>query len=77
MRPLAETGNEAIGSMGDGRRLAGLQKVYELAVMGHNYNPLHRQARQGYAEVTNPANDPIREGLYMNTGVTLSRSLPR
>ena len=53
LRPMAETGKEAIGSMGDDT---------PLAVLSDKYRPLSHYFRQKFSQVTNPPIDPLREG---------------
>jgi len=55
--PMAEKGEEAIGSMGNDA---------PLAVLSHQAKPLYDYFRQMFAQVTNPAIDPIREQLVMS-----------
>ncbi|GAB2896494.1 glutamate synthase-related protein [Uliginosibacterium flavum] len=58
MTPMAATGEEAIGSMGNDS---------PLAVMSSKNKPLYNYFRQLFAQVTNPPIDPIREALVMST----------
>ena len=60
--PMAETGEEAVGSMGDDTPLAVLSARPQL---------LFSYFRQQFAQVTNPAIDPLRERLVMSLGVCL------
>ena len=60
--PMAETGEEAIGSMGNDTPLAVLSERPQL---------LFSYFRQLFAQVTNPAIDPIREQLVMSLGIFL------
>jgi len=62
LAPMAETGEEAIGSMGNDTPLAVLSDRPQL---------LFAYFRQLFAQVTNPAIDPIREQLVMSLGVFL------
>ncbi len=55
--PMAATGEEAIGSMGNDAALA---------VLSDQAKPLYDYFRQTFAQVTNPAIDPIREYLVMS-----------
>ncbi|MEL7232253.1 MAG: glutamate synthase central domain-containing protein, partial [Pseudomonadota bacterium] len=55
--PMAETGKEAIGSMGDDS---------PVAVLSHNYRPLSHFFRQNFSQVTNPPVDPLREDRVMS-----------
>ena len=62
LAPMAETGAEAVGSMGNDAPLAVLSERPQL---------LFAYFRQLFAQVTNPAIDPIREQLVMSLGMTL------
>ena len=62
LAPMAETGEEAVGSMGNDAPLAVLSDQPQL---------LFAYFRQLFAQVTNPAIDPIREQLVMSLGVFL------
>ncbi|MEP7000952.1 MAG: glutamate synthase central domain-containing protein, partial [bacterium] len=62
LAPMAETGEEAVGSMGNDTPLAVLSERPQL---------LFAYFRQLFAQVTNPAIDPIREQLVMSLGVFL------
>ncbi|RLA61879.1 MAG: glutamate synthase large subunit [Gammaproteobacteria bacterium] len=57
LRPLAESGNEAVGSMGDDTPMAVLSR-YERS--------LYDYFRQKFAQVTNPPIDPLRETIVMS-----------
>ena len=57
LKVLAETEAEATGSMGDDTPMA--------AMSGH-VRPLFDRFRQGFAQVTNPPIDPLRERLVMS-----------
>ncbi len=57
LKPMAQTGQEAIGSMGIDTALAVLSQRPRL---------LYDYLKQGFAQVTNPAIDPIREELVMS-----------
>jgi glutamate synthase (NADPH/NADH) large chain len=57
IKPMALTGQEAVGSMGIDAALAVLSKRSRL---------LYDYFKQGFAQVTNPAIDPIREELVMS-----------
>ncbi len=57
LRPMAETGKEAIGSMGDDT---------PIAVLSENYRPLSHFFRQNFSQVTNPPIDPLREDGVMS-----------
>jgi glutamate synthase (NADPH/NADH) large chain/glutamate synthase (ferredoxin) len=58
--PMAQKGEEAIGSMGDDA---------PLAVFSRRPRLLYHYFRQLFAQVTNPPIDPIREKLVMSTNV--------
>jgi len=55
--PMAETGEEPVGSMG---------ADIPLAVLSDRAVPLYRYFKQQFAQVTNPPIDPIREDLVMS-----------
>ena len=55
--PMAQNGEEAIGSMGNDA---------PLAVLSHRPKPLYNYFRQSFAQVTNPPVDPIREEIIMS-----------
>ncbi|WP_019960811.1 glutamate synthase large subunit [Woodsholea maritima] len=57
LAPMAETGKEAIGSMGDDS---------PLAVLSTRHRPLYHYFRQNFSQVTNPPIDPLREGRVMS-----------
>ena len=57
LKPMAETGLEAIGSMGIDAALA---------ILSDRPRMLYDYFKQGFAQVTNPAIDPIREELVMS-----------
>ena len=57
LKTLAETGAEATGSMGDDT---------PIAVMSQQSRSLYDYFRQGFAQVTNPPIDPLRERLVMS-----------
>ncbi len=57
LRPLAETEQEAVGSMGDDVPMA--------ALSGH-IRPLYDRFRQAFAQVTNPPIDSLREDCVMS-----------
>lgn len=57
LRPLAEAGQEAVGSMGDDT---------PMAVLSHRQRPLYDFFRQQFAQVTNPPIDPLREAIVMS-----------
>src|SRR5439155_23298045 len=62
LAPMAATGEEPIGSMGNDTPLAVLSERPQL---------LFGYFRQLFAQVTNPAIDPIREQLVMSLGMNL------
>ncbi|HZY41835.1 MAG TPA: glutamate synthase central domain-containing protein, partial [Anaerolineae bacterium] len=62
LRPMVENKAEAIGSMGDDT---------PSAVLSPKPRPLFGYFRQRFAEVTNPAIDPLREELVMSLRVRL------
>ncbi|HWY48222.1 MAG TPA: glutamate synthase large subunit, partial [Bryobacteraceae bacterium] len=57
MQPMAATGDEAVGSMGTDT---------PLACLSDKPQPLFHYFKQLFAQVTNPAIDPIREELVMS-----------
>ena len=57
LTPMAETGKEALGSMGDDS---------PLAVLSEGYRPLSHYFRQNFSQVTNPPIDPLREERVMS-----------
>jgi glutamate synthase (NADPH/NADH) large chain len=62
LRPLGESGNEAVGSMGDDT---------PMAVLSRHERPLYDYFRQKFAQVTNPPIDPLREAIVMSLEVDL------
>ena len=56
LQPMAETGKEAVGSMGDDA---------PLAVLSGRYRALHHFFRQNFSQVTNPPIDSLRERHVM------------
>lgn len=64
IQPQLQKGEEPIGSMGDDA---------PLAVLSNRPRPLHHYFRQLFAQVTNPAMDPIREKLVMSSTVYCGR----
>lgn len=66
LRPLAEMGQEAVGSMGDDT---------PMAVLSKKERSLYDYFRQQFAQVTNPPIDPLREAIVMSLGVQLGREL--
>ena len=57
LQPMAVTGEEAVGSMGNDS---------PLAVMSNKNKPLYNYFKQLFAQVTNPPIDPIREAMVMS-----------
>jgi glutamate synthase (NADPH) large chain len=57
LKPMAQTGQEAISSMGIDAALA---------ILSDRSRLLYDYFKQGFAQVTNPAIDPIREELVMS-----------
>jgi glutamate synthase (NADPH/NADH) large chain len=57
MTPMAATGQEAVGSMGNDT---------PLAVLSNRAKPLYTYFKQLFAQVTNPPIDPIREEMVMS-----------
>ena len=57
MSPMIKDGQEAIGSMGTDT---------PIAVLSSKYKPLYNFFKQLFAQVTNPAIDPIREKMVMS-----------
>ncbi|MDO9215685.1 MAG: glutamate synthase-related protein, partial [Lacisediminimonas sp.] len=57
MSPMAITGDEPVGSMGNDS---------PLAVMSNKNKPLYNYFKQLFAQVTNPPIDPIREAMVMS-----------
>ncbi|WP_051935447.1 glutamate synthase-related protein [Deinococcus sp. YIM 77859] len=57
MGPMALSGEEGVGSMGNDA---------PLAVLSHRTKPLYNYFRQLFAQVTNPPIDPIRESVVMS-----------
>lgn len=57
IRPLGESGMEAVGSMGDDK---------PMAVLSETQRSLYDYFRQQFAQVTNPPIDPLREAVVMS-----------
>ena len=57
LRPLGENGQEAVGSMGDDT---------PMAVLSNRVRTVYDYFRQQFAQVTNPAIDPLREAVVMS-----------
>lgn len=64
LRPLAETEQEGIGSMGDD---------VPMAAISQRVRPLYDVFRQAFAQVTNPPIDPLREGAVMTLATQIGR----
>ncbi|MBI2398005.1 MAG: glutamate synthase large subunit [Xanthomonadales bacterium] len=64
LRVLAETEQEAIGSMGDDT---------PLAVLSRQTRSLYDYFRQAFAQVTNPPIDPLREQCVMSLSTQIGR----
>ncbi|MFW6345722.1 MAG: glutamate synthase large subunit, partial [Halomonas sp.] len=64
MKVLAEDGQEAVGSMGDDT---------PLPVLSRRVRALYDTFRQQFAQVTNPAIDPLRERIVMSLETCLGR----
>ena len=64
LRPLAESGNEAVGSMGDDT---------PMAVLSRKQRSPYDYFRQKFAQVTNPPIDPLREKVVMSLETDLGR----
>ena len=66
LRPLAEAGQEAVGSMGDDT---------PMAVLSSKQRNLYDYFRQQFAQVTNPPIDPLREAIVMSLETCIGREL--
>src|SRR5690554_714235 len=66
IRPLAEGGQEAVGSMGDD---------LPMAVLSRRHRNLFDYFRQEFAQVTNPPIDPLREAIAMSLSTQLGPEL--
>ncbi|MFL0810380.1 MAG: glutamate synthase large subunit [Agarilytica sp.] len=66
MRPLGESGQEAVGSMGDDT---------PMAVLSKQQRPLYDYFRQQFAQVTNPPIDPLREAIVMSLETCVGKEL--
>ncbi len=64
IRPLAESGQEAVGSMGDDT---------PMAVLSRQTRHMADYFRQQFAQVTNPPIDPLREAIVMSLETCLGR----
>ena len=66
MRPLAEAGQEGVGSMGDDT---------PMAVLSQHDRTVYDYFRQQFAQVTNPPIDPLREAIVMSLETCIGREL--
>ncbi|MGB0360516.1 MAG: glutamate synthase central domain-containing protein, partial [Endozoicomonas sp.] len=66
IRPLAESGQEAVGSMGDDT---------PMAVLSGRTRTITDYFRQQFAQVTNPPIDPLRESIVMSLETCIGREL--
>ncbi|GLS24506.1 glutamate synthase large subunit [Marinibactrum halimedae] len=66
LRPLAEGGQEAVGSMGDDT---------PMAVLSGQLRSPYDYFRQQFAQVTNPPIDPLREAIVMSLETCIGREL--
>lgn len=66
LRPLAEAGQEAVGSMGDDT---------PMAVLSAKERSVYDYFRQQFAQVTNPPIDPLREAIVMSLETCIGREL--
>lgn len=66
IRPLAESGQEAVGSMGDDT---------PMAVLSTQSRSLYDYFRQQFAQVTNPPIDPLREAIVMSLETCIGQEL--
>ena len=66
LRPMAEGGQEAVGSMGDDT---------PMAVLSERHRNLFDYFRQEFAQVTNPPIDPLREAIAMSLSTQLGPEL--
>lgn len=64
LRPMISSGQEPVGSMGDDTPPAVLSRIQR---------PLFHFFRQRFAQVTNPAIDPLREQMVMSVRTLLGR----
>src|SRR5690606_34297939 len=64
LRPLAETEQEGIGSMGDD---------VPMAAISQRVRPLYDCFRQAFAQATNPPIDPLREECVMTLATQIGR----
>lgn len=66
IRPLGESGQEAVGSMGDDT---------PMAVLSKQQRSVYDFFRQQFAQVTNPPIDPLREAIVMSLETCIGREL--
>ena len=66
IRPLGESGMEAVGSMGDDK---------PMAVLSSRIRSPYDYFRQQFAQVTNPPIDPLREAIVMSLETCLGAEL--
>ncbi len=66
IRPLTESAQEAVGSMGDDT---------PMAVLSKKQRSLYEYFRQQFAQVTNPPIDPLREAIVMSLETCMGREL--
>ncbi len=66
IRPLAESGQEAVGSMGDDT---------PMAVLSRRVRHMADYFRQQFAQVTNPPIDPLREAIVMSLETCLGAEM--
>lgn len=66
LRPLAESGQEAVGSMGDDT---------PMAVLSRRARHVADYFRQQFAQVTNPPIDPLREAIVMSLETCLGKEM--
>jgi glutamate synthase (NADPH/NADH) large chain len=64
LRPIAESGQEAVGSMGDDT---------PMAVLSRQVRHVSDFFRQQFAQVTNPPIDPLRESIVMSLETCMGR----
>ena len=64
IRPLAESAQEAVGSMGDDT---------PMAVLSSRVRSVYEYFRQQFAQVTNPPIDPLREAVVMSLETCLGK----
>ncbi len=66
LRPIAESGQEATGSMGDDT---------PMAVLSQQQRSIYDYFRQQFAQVTNPPIDPLREAIVMSLETCIGAEL--